>query len=325
MAGVRVQVNGDSIRDFSLFFIQEGAPQQMLTVMAGEQGILFPMISNPDDEIALQDDRTFRLGLLPLEEFQDRINVGGQSQTDPQTFAEANVTIVDNDGVTVSFSQSVYTTQENMSLMITLSLDHGIATDFYVDVTADLTPGAPLAYLSLSTPVNDVFKVNFMASNSPESRSFLLTPVDDTKSEEPDEVATLSLAAVSDGRVAFGSNAQLIIEDDEGFGDVGFRVESYTFMEDDGVGRVVVDGPSNFPGGIFSVQISGGPGRQPGASGENVDRNLTSFPAVVTFDITNDDFALEPMERYTLRLTASDPIIPISRAETEILIVDDDC
>ena len=41
-------------------------------------------------------------------------------------------------------------------------------------------------------------------------------------------------------------------------GDVGFRVESYTFMEDNGVGRVVVDGPRNFPGGIFSVQISGG-------------------------------------------------------------------
>ena len=41
-------------------------------------------------------------------------------------------------------------------------------------------------------------------------------------------------------------------------GDVGFRAESYTFMEDDRVGRVVVDGPSNFPGGIFSVQISGG-------------------------------------------------------------------
>ncbi|CAI8036814.1 hypothetical protein GBAR_LOCUS20626 [Geodia barretti] len=108
MTGVRVQVNGESIRDFSLFFIQEGAPQQMLTVMAGEQGVLFPMISNPDDEIALQDDRTFRLGLLPLEEFQDRINVGGQSQTDPQTFAEANMTIVDNDGVTVS-SVSRYT------------------------------------------------------------------------------------------------------------------------------------------------------------------------------------------------------------------------
>ena len=70
----------------------------MLTVMAGEQGILFPMISNPDDDIALQDDRRFRLGLLPLPEFEDRINVGGQSQTDPQTFAEANVTIVDNDG-----------------------------------------------------------------------------------------------------------------------------------------------------------------------------------------------------------------------------------
>ena len=70
----------------------------MLTVMAGEQDILFPTIINPDDEIALQDDRTIRLGLLPLEEFEDRIIVGGQSKTDPQTFAEANLTIVDNDG-----------------------------------------------------------------------------------------------------------------------------------------------------------------------------------------------------------------------------------
>ena len=89
---------------------------------------------------------------------------------------------------------------------------------YCISLIKDLTPGAPLAFLSPSTPVKVVFKVNFTASNSPQSRSFLLTPVDDTRFGEPDEVATLSLAAVSDGRVVFGSNAQLIIEDDEGFG-----------------------------------------------------------------------------------------------------------
>ena len=68
--------------------------------MAGdynEQDMVFPDITNPDDEIALQDNRMFRLGLLPLEEFADDIDVGVIIGSDP-TFADSNLTIVDDDG-----------------------------------------------------------------------------------------------------------------------------------------------------------------------------------------------------------------------------------
>ena len=59
-------------------------------------------------------------------------------------------------------------------------------------------------------------------------------------------------------------------------------------------------------------------------SGTDVNMQLTSFPAEVSFTITDDDAALEPVERYTLSLTSSDPSITISQAEAEIVIIDDD-
>ena len=40
-------------------------------------------------------------------------------------------------------------------------------------------------------------------------------------------------------------------------GDIGFSVPSYTFLENERIGRVTVNGPSNFPS-TLSVQISGG-------------------------------------------------------------------
>ena len=78
--------------DMTTVTATEGAPQQMLTLMAGdyaEQTLVSPSLTNPDDNIALQDDRKFRLALLPL---QDGIDVGTRA------FGEANLTVVDNDG-----------------------------------------------------------------------------------------------------------------------------------------------------------------------------------------------------------------------------------
>lgn len=40
-------------------------------------------------------------------------------------------------------------------------------------------------------------------------------------------------------------------------GAIGFAVPSYTFSEDDGVGIVTVEGPTNFPS-TLSVNIVGG-------------------------------------------------------------------
>ena len=40
-------------------------------------------------------------------------------------------------------------------------------------------------------------------------------------------------------------------------GAIGFAVPSYTFIENEGMGTVTVNGPANFPAGL-SVQITGG-------------------------------------------------------------------
>ncbi|CAI8014103.1 hypothetical protein GBAR_LOCUS8848, partial [Geodia barretti] len=171
-------------------------------------------------------------------------------------------------------------------------------------------------FLSPSTPVNDVFKVNFTASNSPQSRSFLLTPVDDTRFGEPDEVATLSLAAVSDGRVVFGSNAQLIIEDDEGFGViiVGFLDQEYTFFENGPnlalvqVGRNIDSGPA------FRVEMTAAKPSSPSqfiipsAIPSDLASNVTFIPngnnrEAIALDLRDDQTALEDDEFVTLTLS----------------------
>ena len=70
----------------------EGASQQTLEVRDGNQDDLLVRIANPDDQIALQDGREFRLGLL-FPGPQSNVEIGGMG-----IFAEANLTIVDDDG-----------------------------------------------------------------------------------------------------------------------------------------------------------------------------------------------------------------------------------
>ena len=69
-----------------------------------------------------------------------------------------------------------------------------------------------------------------------------------------------------------------------------------------------------------------GPGTQPPTvrtSGTSVNEELTSFPAVVSFPIIDDDAALETVERYLFLIT-SDPSFIINPAMSEIVILDDD-
>ena len=70
-----------------------------------------------------------------------------------------------------------------------------------------------------------------------------------------------------------------------------------------------------------------GPGAQPPTvrtSGTSVNEELTSFPAVVSFPIIDDDAALETVEKYLLSLIPSDPSIIINQSTSEIVILDDD-
>jgi hypothetical protein len=328
--GVRVRVNGENVRDYFFFYIQERAPpasdiQLMLTVMFGiysEADVIFPPIINPDDEIALQDDRIYRLGLVILPEFVDDVELGAMIGSD-QTFSMSNLTRRDNDVVTVSFDEPSYTVLESGSVDITLSLDRGIATAFSVVVRPEPTIQPPGLEPSIPTVT---YTVNFAVSDSLQSRTFTLTPVDDNVPNEPNEVINLVFASISDPRVEQGDPAEVIIVDDDILADIGFAVPSYTFIENEGTGSVVVNGPENFPS-TLSVRIMGGPGTQPPTvriSGTDVDEMLTSFPATVTFDINDDDAALEDIEMYTLVLIPSDPSITISQNTSRIFILDDD-
>jgi collagen type VI alpha len=327
--GVTVRINGENIRDIFYFYVQEVpggfVDQTMLSAPAGvhsEEDIVPPII-NPDDQIALQDDRTFDLGLAIMPEFVGDVELGAVIGGD-QTYDQSTLTILDNDIVTVSFDQPSYTVNESGSVEITLQLDKAIATNFSVIVRAisNSTVGRP------SIPDAN-YSALFSVSSGLQSQTFTLTPVDDNAPSEPDETGLLIVYFVSDGRVEEGPPAELVIvDDDELERGVGFRFSSYTFLESDSFGVVTVDGPSNFPPGTFSYRITGGPGRQPGAvvtSGMEVDEpGLTAFPFEVPFIITDDEAALEPDERYSLSIVSSDPALPLSHATTEIVILDDD-
>ena len=56
--------------------------------------------------------------------------------------------------------------------------------------------------------------MNFPVSDSPQSQTFTLTPVDDNVPNEPNEVFDLVFASISDPRVAQGDPAEVIIDDD---------------------------------------------------------------------------------------------------------------
>ena len=55
-------------------------------------------VVNPDDEIALQDDRVFQLGLRVDPAFVDDVELGAIIGFD-ETFVLANLTIQDDDGM----------------------------------------------------------------------------------------------------------------------------------------------------------------------------------------------------------------------------------
>ena len=57
----------------------------------------FPPIVNPDDEIALQDDRIYKMGLQAVSEFANDVEFGAVTGS-RQTFQMSNLTIIDNDG-----------------------------------------------------------------------------------------------------------------------------------------------------------------------------------------------------------------------------------
>ena len=59
-------------------------------------------------------------------------------------------------------------------------------------------------------------------------------------------------------------------------------------------------------------------------SGSAVDETITALPATVTFNISDDDSAVEANEVYFLTLTSDDPDVLFQQDTTQIMITDDD-
>lgn len=63
-----------------------------------EIGFIGAPIVNPDDDLALQDERVFQLGLRVDPELEDDVELGAFIGSF-ETFIIANLTILDNDGM----------------------------------------------------------------------------------------------------------------------------------------------------------------------------------------------------------------------------------
>ena len=61
----------------------------------------------------------------------------------------------------------------------------------------------------------DTYTLNFAVSDSPQSQTFTLMPVDDNVPNEPNEVFDIVFASISDPRVAQGDPTEVIIVDDD--------------------------------------------------------------------------------------------------------------
>ena len=71
--------------------------------------------------------------------------------------------------------------------------------------------------LSPSIP-NTNYTVEFHRSESPQSQSFTLSPVDDDVLSEPNEFFQLTFASISDARVIQGPASSVLIIDDDDIG-----------------------------------------------------------------------------------------------------------
>ena len=64
---------------------------------------IFPGIMNPDDEIALQDDRIYGLALSIPSEFVNDVELGAMVGAN-QTFITSNLTILDDDSMNNNYN-----------------------------------------------------------------------------------------------------------------------------------------------------------------------------------------------------------------------------
>ena len=64
----------------------------------------------------------------------------------------------------------------------------------------------------------DSYQIDFTANDLPQTQTFTLTPVDDTNTSEPVEMALLVFQSVSDLAVQRGPEASLVIVDDDELG-----------------------------------------------------------------------------------------------------------
>ena len=89
---------------------------------------LLPPLDNPDNDIALQDDRTFQIGLAAAPGFENVVEFGANIESDP-TFTTANVTITDNDSEICTCTILLYLIYEACTYCIYIIISFGRFSD----------------------------------------------------------------------------------------------------------------------------------------------------------------------------------------------------
>uniref|UniRef100_A0A1X7VF48 Calx-beta domain-containing protein n=1 Tax=Amphimedon queenslandica TaxID=400682 RepID=A0A1X7VF48_AMPQE len=254
-------------------------------VITQNRSISFPVV---DNNIALEPDKHYLLRLKKI----DNIGLGN-----PGTM---NITIVDDDDVSVSFVQSSYSYSESHGTVsnIQVQLSNPIAQDLSVNIRGG--PGSQSSSVVVSGV--DVNKsISFIAGGS---RSVSLSNFDlndDAFALEAVEQYDLSLInhdyTADESRVSLGSDTTLSINDDDVV-DVTFSSPMYSFFENGGMAQVSVSLSRNISQALtVTVRTEGG------SVNQNITFSISQRVGFISFGLNDDLIALEDPERFQLRFS----------------------
>ncbi|XP_019849165.1 PREDICTED: uncharacterized protein LOC100640611 [Amphimedon queenslandica] len=287
-------------------------------VITQNRSISFPVV---DNNIALEPDKHYLLRLKKI----DNIGLGN-----PGTM---NITIVDDDDVSVSFVQSSYSYSESHGTVsnIQVQLSNPIAQDLSVNIRGG--PGSQSSSVVVSGV--DVNKsISFIAGGS---RSVSLSNFDlndDAFALEAVEQYDLSLInhdyTADESRVSLGSDTTLSINDDDVV-TVSFSRRVYNYSESHGsVSDVIVRLSAPISKDV-PVQVIAEPmdSQTVVESGSRINQALLFRPGGastmnVPFGITDDNVGLETLESYPIIFNTSFNTGVNYGLNSRITITDDD-
>uniref|UniRef100_A0A1X7TCU3 Calx-beta domain-containing protein n=1 Tax=Amphimedon queenslandica TaxID=400682 RepID=A0A1X7TCU3_AMPQE len=275
---MEVYIDDGASNGVSLGFVTFGTG-----VLTQNRSINFPVA---DNNIALEPNKHYLLRLR---------NIGNIGLSNPGTM---NVTVEDDDDVSVIFVQSSYNYNESHGTVsnIQVQLSNPIAQDLSVNIGGG--PGSQPSSVFVSGAVVSE-SIRFIAGGSASVSLSNFALIDDAVALEVVEQYDLSLInhdyTDEPSRVSLGSNTTLSITDDDVV-NVTFGSQMYSFFENEGTAQVSVR-LSRIISQTFTVRVEGGP----------VNQSITFNPAQrvgpISFGLNDDLVALEDPERFQLRFS----------------------